>query len=376
MTKTKKILAIIMSSIFLVTFAIVGIIFLVKNDKRNHTPTTIMTCSLNPSIQMIINDNNKVMSVRAINSDGQLLIANAEFEGLSIDKAAELFVSLSIDTGYLEPAIDTQNGKVVNFELTGSLSDYNDLQEFIDQKVNDFFEQKGIVAVSITNATNTIEKTIQDILPMIDKSELDTDKELIDKLYYAFKDLEGTLISDHPNLVQYYNHELEKVNKYKNINSSNFQSLATIIDNFSSQLRFILNNNETAIGAFENILTLHNSLTIDQLKTSINSAKNSLRNIPSMVKDIAYQIISDAEDILNQAQMQYNNAQKEFETNYSNYLNELRNNASSTFENLEDEFEELVANNQAKIEAHNEFVQHNKQELQTIIKEYQDNYKK
>ena len=83
------------------------------------TATTIMTCSVNPSVQFKINANNKVMDVVATNDDGQKLIVKGEFIGLSAEDAAQLFVELSTEAGYIN--VSTQ-GTEVSINLTGTLS--------------------------------------------------------------------------------------------------------------------------------------------------------------------------------------------------------------------------------------------------------------
>jgi len=62
---------------------------------------TRMTVDINPSVEFMIDDENKVVSVTALNDDGSILIAGEAFVGKTPEEAAELMVTLAGETGYL-----------------------------------------------------------------------------------------------------------------------------------------------------------------------------------------------------------------------------------------------------------------------------------
>lgn len=62
---------------------------------------TRMTVDINPSVEFMIDDQNKVVSVTALNDDGSILIAGEAFIGKTPEEAAELMVTLAGETGYL-----------------------------------------------------------------------------------------------------------------------------------------------------------------------------------------------------------------------------------------------------------------------------------
>ena len=62
---------------------------------------TRVTVDINPSVEFIVDDQNKVVSVTALNDDGSILIAGEAFVGKTPEEAVEMMVSLATETGYL-----------------------------------------------------------------------------------------------------------------------------------------------------------------------------------------------------------------------------------------------------------------------------------
>ena len=61
---------------------------------------TRMTVDINPSVEFMVDDQNKVVSVTALNDDGSILIAGEAFIGKTPEEATELVVQLATDAGY------------------------------------------------------------------------------------------------------------------------------------------------------------------------------------------------------------------------------------------------------------------------------------
>ena len=60
-----------------------------------------MTVDINPSVEFMIDDQNKIVSVTALNDDGSILIVGEAFVGKTPEEAVEMMVTLASDTGYL-----------------------------------------------------------------------------------------------------------------------------------------------------------------------------------------------------------------------------------------------------------------------------------
>ena len=97
MKKTsKKVLALALSvSAMMSAFAFVGCGDSEAEGKK------VMNLSLNPEVEFVLDANDQVVSVNALNEEGNLIISSATFTGKSADEAVELFVKVSDETGFL-----------------------------------------------------------------------------------------------------------------------------------------------------------------------------------------------------------------------------------------------------------------------------------
>ena len=64
-------------------------------DTPSKESQTVMSLSLNPEIEFILDDENNVVTVNALNEDGYLIISLENFKGLSAEDAVNLFIKLS-----------------------------------------------------------------------------------------------------------------------------------------------------------------------------------------------------------------------------------------------------------------------------------------
>ena len=80
---------------------------------------TRMTVDVNPSVELMVDDENKVVSVTALNDDGSILIAGEAFIGKTPEEAVELFVSLSASTGYLVGGNTAEGENTVKISVSG-----------------------------------------------------------------------------------------------------------------------------------------------------------------------------------------------------------------------------------------------------------------
>ncbi|MBR2343765.1 MAG: hypothetical protein IKA64_05880 [Clostridia bacterium] len=76
---------------------------------------TRMTIDINPSIELILDKDDKVVSVTALNDDGAILLAGEVIVGKSAEEAAELIIKLAGETGYLVKGENAENEIKISF---------------------------------------------------------------------------------------------------------------------------------------------------------------------------------------------------------------------------------------------------------------------
>lgn len=113
-----------------------------KNEEGNATNLSYVGMRINPEIELILDEDNTVVGVNAVNEDGDTVLAEVDLNGLDIIDAAEEFTSEALEMGYIDPeATDTTVYILVEGENEESTTE---LEENLSEKVNKFFDKKGM----------------------------------------------------------------------------------------------------------------------------------------------------------------------------------------------------------------------------------------
>ena len=105
-----------------------------------------MQVDINPSVEFILDADNKVLSVTALNDDGALIIAGEAFVGKTAEDAVELMASISTDAGYLVKGELSAGQDGITVSITGDEEAAQKLYEDVKAGVDAFLEKSGIDA--------------------------------------------------------------------------------------------------------------------------------------------------------------------------------------------------------------------------------------
>lgn len=105
-----------------------------------------MQVDINPSVEFILDADNKVLSVTALNDDGALIVAGEAFVGKTAEDAVELMVSISTDAGYLVKGELSAGQDGITVSITGDAEAAQKLYEDVKAGVDAFLEKIGIDA--------------------------------------------------------------------------------------------------------------------------------------------------------------------------------------------------------------------------------------
>ena len=208
-------------SLMLAIFLIIPCAFLfgacggADNGDGNDTETNnkVMNVSLNPELEFILDQNDKVLTVNALNEDGNNIIsiaidAEKTFEGLTADEAVNLFLDLTKDSGYLI----TGSNEEVSVKISGEAEE---LMSKIKNAANNYFIEHNVNSVRIIDGT--IDKDA--ILAEVKKCALEysqqelagmTESQLINLLKTSREETKNLLTQELKDA--YYNLRLEKIN--------------------------------------------------------------------------------------------------------------------------------------------------------------------
>lgn len=129
------------NKIILSLFALIlTIVILVGCNLSNKTDESYVTLDINPSVEMVLNNKNKVEYVNALNSDADVLLTNLDLEGKDVEDAIDEIIDESTDLGFINPEATETTIEVGTTTEDGS----DTLGEKIRNHINNAFTERGM----------------------------------------------------------------------------------------------------------------------------------------------------------------------------------------------------------------------------------------
>jgi len=116
-------------------FAFAAIFVIVGCSNSVSADETYVTIDINPSIELVVSPREKVLYANPLNADGEILLANLDIIGLSLDDAMDLIIAESIALGFID--VDSDETLV----SVSSICDNAELGETIRAKVKENINQ-------------------------------------------------------------------------------------------------------------------------------------------------------------------------------------------------------------------------------------------
>ena len=107
----------------------------------------VMNLSLNPQVEFVLSEDDKVITVNALNEEGNLIISAEAFEnieGKTAEEAAKLFVQVSTDTGYLVQGSAAAGDNQISISFSGDQEVAEDLYEEVEGKMKEYLESVDV----------------------------------------------------------------------------------------------------------------------------------------------------------------------------------------------------------------------------------------
>jgi hypothetical protein len=115
-----------------------------KKATPDEGTVTRMTVDINPSVEFMVNDENKIVSVTALNDDGSILIVGEAFVGKTPEEAVEMMVTLATETGYLVKGNVEATENTVKISVSGDGKYVKALIKDLEKKAEDTLEKLDI----------------------------------------------------------------------------------------------------------------------------------------------------------------------------------------------------------------------------------------
>ena len=232
---------------------------------------SMVTIDTNPSIELVVDEKDKVVSVRGANDDGKLVLYGEKVVGKDVEKAVEIIIQAEIDTGYI--VANAQIG-ANQFSLTVSSDttvESSELINSIQNKVKEVCENNNIAIAleeSKVLARSELEKLALELDPTLTEErvkEMETSQLLaVVKLYQL-------------ETVELYNAKLEEL--YTDVKEFKFDYMSQ-----ESTLEAM----KTVDGAIANLAITAYESAVNLLKSAQESVETARYNL--LVKeDSVYQ---------------------------------------------------------------------------------------
>ena len=202
----------------------------------------VMTLSVNPGIEFVVDENDKVVSVTASNDDAAYLLEKfTEFTGMTAKDAALKFIELSEEYGFVVSGSMTENTVKISISGDGATSLYNDVKSKIKDKV--------------TNLGMTIGSMVE-----IDDDDLE---DMVKECYQEYSDAQIDNMSDE---------RLLELIKASRIETKDLHTYEERLSYYQERAKEVLNAKITAIKEYVDNVNGLEAITLTPLVTAIDTA--------------------------------------------------------------------------------------------------------
>lgn len=116
---------------FLAVFSLFGLVSCL-NEKNDEKGETYVSLDINPSVELIVSSNNKVLEFYATNDDAKAMLYEEDINGMNFEEAIDKITDLSIEYGYL-----SDENSVIEYTINSTEGEEVEkkLEEKIDLKI-------------------------------------------------------------------------------------------------------------------------------------------------------------------------------------------------------------------------------------------------
>jgi len=121
-----------LASVFVLAIVLFSI--LSSGPSIDSVVASTVTIDINPSIEITLNDNDEVINITAINSDGELLIdRDIKFKGLSLDRTIEIIIAEAIKRGFI---IDDTEDNIILIDVSSNQAEIKErVEQYLEVKI-------------------------------------------------------------------------------------------------------------------------------------------------------------------------------------------------------------------------------------------------
>ena len=300
----------LLTALLVTLLAFVGAFGVVACSKENADASEVkrMTIDINPSVEFILDAENKVVSVTGLNDDGDLLISGEIIVGKTADEAAKYIVKLATDAGFI---VEGDEENAVSISISGKEKEVEELYKKVENKVNAFLNSEGVAAT----------------LKKVDAVKIDVLKEMVAKCYpeLTAEEINAKTEEELLNLLKLSRIECQELTsealresyyKAKNyhFNLASHEKTLEIIEGLNGQYQDLISLYQNSLSQYQAAITAIETAQYDYFvdpESDYQKALNSLHDKKAEILELKKQI-SEA-SAMDAISLKINLAQKEVE---------------------------------------------------------------
>ena len=255
-----------------VIVGVAGFALLNNNKTPQVKPKALVSVDVNPSIELVVDENNKVISVTGKNDDGIMILYGEVVIGKTLDEALELIISLENEAGFLLSGEVGVNANNIQISVNGDTQEiYNTIKTNITTKINSICDE--------LNITPSIEEANKYVNEKLNQLVLDIDPLLEEKI-------SSMTMEEKLNIISNYQKETAEI--------------------YSSQLQdFYVNvkNTEISFVEKEEIQEVLNGVesTYQQIVATYKGFVQNLSDQKTVIEELRYELLVKEDSLFQQA---------------------------------------------------------------------------
>ena len=156
-----------------VIVGVAGFALLNNNKTPQVKPKALVSVDVNPSIELVVDEDNKVISVKGKNDDGIMILYGEVVIGKTLDEALELIISLENEAGFLLSGEVGVNKNNIQISVNGDTQEiYNTIKTSVTNKINSICDELNITpSIEEANkyANEKLNQLVLDIDPLLEE---------------------------------------------------------------------------------------------------------------------------------------------------------------------------------------------------------------
>lgn len=368
----KKLLSLL--SVFVVMFTLIALTGCSCSKKEEET---IMNISCNPSVEFILDKDNKVVSVTALNEDGNVIIVGEAFIGKTAEEAAELFTKVAKETGFIIEGALVEGQNEIKISLSGDSKKAEEIYEGVKNKVSSYLSSNNIT-FNIENieapSIDEIKALVKENYTNLTNEELNnlSEKELINYLKEVriqTKDLYSQGLKDAYTSMKDYEVDFAKNEKTLQIIEDLDASYQTTINNYTNLINAVNTAKQTLEKARYDYLIKEDSL----YKTSQNQLTDAKDELVAKKNEVAAMEEGPLKELakvqITALETAFTTAENTYNTQYT-IINNVIDTALITLDNAQAAIVSFEENLPSEIKT---ILQNKTQEIETAVNTAKDN---